>query len=107
MRSLLFVVLVGCNVVEPPAELPECDAEVDEPISLPEQCYEDLDACPQDVADAPWEAACGRGYMCEIEQPDGSFPYVCVRARDCDCLEEWASCGYDVPIPGYCALQKQ
>ena len=103
MRSLLFLVLIGCDVtVEPPTE---CAVDKVE-IALPEQCYEDLEACPQDVEGKPWEAVCGRGYMCEVEQPDGSFPYVCVRARDCDCLEEWAECSEaDVSMPGYCALR--
>lgn len=72
-----------CDDIEPAVEIP-----------LPGDCYEDELACPQEVPGKPWESNCGRAYMCEVEQPDGSLPFVCVRARDCSCLEEWEEhCG--------------
>ncbi|MGL4442672.1 MAG: plasmid mobilization protein [Alsobacter sp.] len=105
-RAALFLVLVGCSsAVEVEPEPIECLPETVE-IGLPEDAREDADACPAAVAGKPWEAVCGRSYMTEQKQVDGRFEWVCTRARDCDCLEEWADCtGDDVPIPGYCALQ--
>lgn len=111
MRIALFLLLSCCSSavgVEPPedeAELECLPAQLE--IARAEVCYDDEAACPQDVPERPWEAVCGRAYMCEVEQPDGRFEWVCTRARDCDCLEQWADCtGDDVPIPGYCAYQK-
>lgn len=101
---VLALVLTGCFTTVTSFQ-PECDDIEAPPIPLPADCYEDELACPQDVPGEPWEATCGRSYMCQVEQVDGTLPFVCVRARDCGCLEEWAECsGEDVPTPGYCEL---
>lgn len=109
MKAFLCLVLIGCSatvetVETDPVELECLPAPLE--IARAEVCYDDEQACPQDVAERPWEAVCGRAYMCEFKQPDGRFEWVCTRARDCDCLEAWADCsGDDVPIPGYCEPQ--
>ena len=99
----LLLALASCTTIAPP---PECDHVEGVVIQLPEVCYEDLAACPQVRFGEPWEGTCSRSYMCEMEQPDGSFPYVCTTAYDCDCMEDYADCDDRAEPPGFCALQQ-
>lgn len=100
-KLIVALVLVGCDVYVEPTE---CEIpEPAEPIRLPEQCWEEPDCVTETAADT----ACGRAYVCNIEQPDGRFEPVCVTARDCDCLETFREeCGGPVYMPGYCSFEE-
>lgn len=98
MRLALALLAASCAPVVT-LESEECGA-IREPISLPGDCWEDVACAPETEA----AATCGRAYVCEYEQLDGSFAPTCVVATDCACLDDLDACGVDVERPPHCEL---
>lgn len=75
--------IVGCGPEVASGPVPSCDV-TPATIPLPADCWED----PSCATTTEGDATCGRAYVCEYEQLDGSFYPMCVVVQDCACLDD-------------------
>lgn len=105
MKKLLLAALTmacACNAVVSETEPDDESCDISSPeISLPSGCWEEPGCAPENEQ----ERMCGRAYVCEYEQPDGSNAPMCVVAQDCDCLRELdETCDLEVSYLPACRL---